>query len=160
MKNLRFLSLALAVVSVSFLSSCKKKGCSDINADNYDSSAEKSGTCYFRYGSSVSVIAPNSVNYDPLDAPDLFIRFAKSSSPQWDYTTPVVDNSYSFTANFATEFLFTNEQWDYEVYDYDTFDANDLVCSGSFNPLEDGSDGKIIIFNEGVEIQFPYTTKI
>jgi hypothetical protein len=71
-----------------------------------------------------------------------------------------VDNSYSFTANFNYEFLFTNEKWDFEVYDYDSFDSDDLVCSGSFNPLKDGSDGKIVIFNTGVEIQFPYTIKI
>jgi hypothetical protein len=73
----------------------------------------------------------------------------------------LVDNgSYSFTANFNSEYLFTNEQWDYEVYDFDTFDPNDLVCSGSFNPLQDGVDGKIIIFNGGVEIQFPYKRKL
>ncbi len=147
-------------MSASFLTSYKKKGCTDINADNYDSSAEKSTTCYFRYGKTVAVIAPNSINYDPLDAPDLFIVFAKSSSPQWDYATPVVDNSYSFTANFNVEHMFTDEQWDYEVYDQDTFDEDDLVCSGSFNPLKDGKDGKIIIFNGGVEIQFPYSAKI
>ncbi len=141
-------------------SSCKKKGCMDINADTYDSSAEKSGTCYYRYGSSVSVIAPNSVNYDPLDAPDLFIRFAKNSSTQWDFTTSVFNDSYSFNASFNEEFMFTNEQWDYEVYDEDTFDPNDLVCSGSFNPLQDGVDGKIVIFNGGVEIQFPYSIKL
>jgi hypothetical protein len=158
MKNLSLLTLAL--VSGVFITSCTKKGCTDFNADNYDGSAVKSGTCFFRYGSSVAVIAPNNVNYDPLDAPDLFIRFAKSSSSQWDYTTPVVNDSYSFTANFNEEFLFTNEQWDYQVYDEDTFDPNDLVCSGSFNPLQDGVDGKVIIFNGGVEIQFPYSVKL
>ena len=152
--------LAFVLISASFLSSCKKKGCTSIDADNYDSSAEKSGTCYFRYGSSVTVIAPNSVNYDPLDAPDLYIRFAKNSSPQWDYTTSVYNDSYSFTANFNADYMFTNEQWDYEVYDEDTFDPNDLVCSGSFNPLQDGVDGKVVIFNNGVEIQFPYLTKL
>jgi hypothetical protein len=160
MKKNQFLVIMLFLLSAVFFSSCKKKGCTDINADNYDSSAEKSGTCYFRYGKTVAVIAPNSVNYDPLDAPDLFIRFAKTSSPQWDYTTPVVNDSYSFTANFNNEYLFTNEEWSYEVYDEDTFDPNDLVCSGTFNPLKDGTDGKVVIFNGGVEIQFPYSVKL
>jgi hypothetical protein len=160
MKKLKLIPIALIALSISFITSCRKKGCSDLDADNYDSQAEKSGTCYFRYGNKVVIIAPNSINYDPLDAPDLFIKFAKNSSPQWDYTTTVIDNSYSFTANFNAEYMFTNEQWDYEVYDQDTFDADDLVCSGSFNPLKDGTDGKIIIFNGGVEIQFPYTAKI
>lgn len=160
MKNLRFLTLGIVLASTSILLSCKKKGCTDINADNYDSSAEKSGTCYFRYGKTVSVLTPSSVNYDPLDAPDLYIRFAKSASAQWDFKTPVVDNSYSLTANFNSEFLFTNEKWEYEVYDTDTFDSDDLVCSGSFNPLKDGADGKIVINDNGVQIQFPYTVKI
>jgi hypothetical protein len=34
----------LFLLSAVFFSSCKKKGCTDINADNLDSSAEKSGT--------------------------------------------------------------------------------------------------------------------
>jgi hypothetical protein len=160
MRTLKLLSFGLLILSATVFTSCKKKGCTDMDADNYSSSAEKSdGSCSFRYGKTVSVITPSSVNYDPLDAPDLFIRFAKKTSSQWDYTTPVVSDSYTFTANFPNEYLFTNEQWDYEVYDQDTFDADDLVCSGSFNPLEDGSDGKIVIFNGGSEIQFPYTTK-
>jgi hypothetical protein len=160
MKKIIFQPLVIIVIGLLFLTSCKKKGCTDFDADNYDGSAEKNGTCYFRYGKSVSVFVPNSINYDPLDAPDLFIRFAKHSSPQWDFTTTVVNNSYSLTANFNEDFLFTNEQWDYQVYDEDTFDPNDLVCSGSFNPLEDGIDGEVIIFNGGIEIQFPYTVKL
>jgi hypothetical protein len=161
MKNVKFLTIAILIIGASSLSSCKKEGCTNTDADNYDAQAEKSGTCYLRYGNEVAVITPNSVNYDPLDAPDLFIRFAKSASSQWDYTSPVVNNSYSFTANFnAAEFLLTNEKWEYEIYDQDTFDSDDLVCSGSFNPLTDGSDGIIVIFDDGVEIQFKYSVKI
>lgn len=133
-----------------------------MDADNYNSQAEKSGTCYYRYSkttSTVSVIVPNSISYDPIDAPDLYIKFAKSASPQWDYITSTGSNSYSLTGNFPNEFKFTNEQWDYEVYDYDSIDPDDLVCSGSFNPLKDGADGKIVIVNGGVEIQFPYSLK-
>ena len=152
--------LTILIIAFLFLTSCKKKGCTDYNADNYDAYAEKSTTCLFRYGKTVSVTAPNSIDYDPFDAPDLFIRFAKNASPQWDYITPVVYDSYGFTANFNADFKFTNEQWVYEVYDEDTFDANDLVCSGSFNPLQDGVDGKVIIFNGGVQIQFPYAVKL
>jgi hypothetical protein len=59
------------------------------------------------------VIVPGSISYDPLDAPDLYIRFAKSSSSQWDYKTPVVSDNYAFTAYFNTEeFIFTNESWE------------------------------------------------
>ena len=158
MKKLRFLTLALVLLSASSLSSCRKKGCTDIDADNFDSSAEKSTTCYFRYGNIVSVITPSSVNYDPFDAPDLYVHFAKSTSSAWDYTSPTVSNSSSITATFP-DFLFGNEQWDFEVYDYDTVDPDDLVCAGTFNPLEDGKDGVITITANGCTVKFQYNVK-
>lgn len=163
MKSVKFLTIAILIIGASALLSCKKKGCKDIDGDNYNSLAEKSGTCYYRYSktlSTVSVTTQSSVNYDPFDAPDLYIKFAKSSSPNWDYSTSEFSNSYSFTANFADEFKFTNEQWDYVVYDYDTVDPDDLVCSGTFNPIKDGSDGNIVISNNGCVIKLPYSVKI
>ncbi len=158
MKNLRFLTLALVLLSASSFSSCRKKGCTDIDADNYDSSAEKSTTCYFRYGNTVSVITPSSVNYDPFDAPDLYVYFAKSTSSAWDYNTTTVSNSNSISETF-TDFLFGYEQWDFEVYDYDTVDPDDLVCKGSFNPLKDGKDGVITIIANGCTVKFQYKVK-
>jgi hypothetical protein len=155
---MKFLTLILIFTSFAMLSSCKKKGCTDIDADNYDSSAEKSSVCKFRYGNNVTVYTPNSVNYDPLDAPDLYVRFAKSSSSSWDYNTTIGSNSNSLTANF-TDFLFGNEQWDFEVYDYDTLDADDLVCSGTFNPLTDGKDGEIKILTSGCTVTFKYSVQ-
>ena len=157
--NLRFLTIALILASVTFLSSCKKKGCTDIDADNYDSLAEKSSTCYFRYGNKVTVITPSSVNYDPLDGPDLFVKFAKNSSPSWDYITTTGSNSYSFGETF-TDFLFTNEQWDFIVYDFDTLDPDDIVCSGSFNPILDGNDGVITVIANGCTVKFDYSVKM
>lgn len=142
----------------STFTSCKKEGCTDIDADNYDSSAEKSSVCKFRYGNNVTVYTPTSVNYDPLDAPDLYVRFAKKTSSTWDYNTTTVSNSNNISANF-NDFLFGNEQWDFEVYDYDTLDADDLVCSGSFNPLKDGKDGVITIFSSGCTVTFKYSVK-
>ncbi len=155
---MRYLLIVIVFLSVASLSSCKKEGCTDIDADNYDSSAEKSSVCKFRYGNNVTVYTPASVNYDPLDAPDLYMRFAKSSSSSWDYTTTTVSNSNSLSATF-TDFLFGNEQWDFEVYDYDTLDADDLVCSGSFNPLTDGKDGAITIVANGCTVTFKYSVK-
>ena len=48
MKNLRFLTLAVVVASVSFLSSCKKKGCTDKDGINYNADAKKDdGSCKY-----------------------------------------------------------------------------------------------------------------
>ena len=155
---MRFLTIVLVILSIASLSSCKKEGCTDKNADNYDSSAKKSSLCLFRYGNNVTVYTPTSVNYDPLDAPDLYMRFAKKTSSTWDYTVTTVSNSYSLSGDF-TDFLFGNEEWDFEVYDYDTLDADDLVCSGSFNPLTDGKDGAITIVANGCTVTFKYSVK-
>ena len=159
MKSLRFLTIALVLASVTLLSSCKKKGCTDFDGDNYDSQAEKSTTCYYRYGNTVSVVSSTSVNYDPFDGPDLYIKFAKNSSSSWDYITTAGSNNYNLSATF-TDFFFTNEQWDFEVYDDDTLDPDDIVCSGSFNPLTDGVDGVITVYANGCTVKFDYTVSM
>lgn len=157
--TLRFLTIVLVLSCVSLLSSCKKKGCTDFDANNYDSQAEKSSTCYYRYGNTVSVNTPSSTNYDPLDAPDLYLKFAKNTSSNWDHISNTASNSNSLYATF-TDFLFTNEQWDFIVYDYDTLDDDDIVCSGSFNPLLDGVDGVITVYANGCTVTFDYTVKM
>ena len=57
MKNLRFLTIAFVFASLSFLSSCKKEGCTNKNAINYNADAKRNdgsckyeGTVQFWYG--------------------------------------------------------------------------------------------------------------
>jgi hypothetical protein len=159
MKTSTIINAFLFIGIVIFSSSCKKKGCTDKDGANYIAGAEKSTLCQYRYGKTVTVNANNGVSYDPFDAPDLYIKFATSASPQWDYNVSVVNNTYQITGTFVNEFKFTNEDWVYEVYDQDTFDSDDLVCSGTFNPLVDGSAGNIVLINNGCTITFPYTVK-
>ena len=48
MKNLKFLALALVFASVSLLTSCKKKGCTDPDSINYNADAKKDdGSCQY-----------------------------------------------------------------------------------------------------------------
>jgi hypothetical protein len=48
MKNLRFLTLALVLASVSLFTSCKKKGCTDPDSINYNADAKKDdGSCKY-----------------------------------------------------------------------------------------------------------------
>jgi hypothetical protein len=158
MKKIKLLTVGALFFSVSLFSSCKKEGCTDLNADNYDGLAEKSGSCVYRYGYEVSVSTPSNVDYDPLDAPDLYIRFAKNASANWDYSSNAVSNNNNITVTYSN-FLFSNETWAYEVYDQDTFDSDDLVSSGTFNPLSQGSNGNIVLTNNGCTVTFRYITK-
>ena len=57
MKNLRFLTIAFVLASLSLLSSCKKEGCTDADGINYSADAKKDdgsckyeGTVQFWYG--------------------------------------------------------------------------------------------------------------
>lgn len=159
MKKIKQLTIA-GILLFSFISGgCKKKGCTDKNADNFESDAEKNdGSCAFRYSSAIEVNTPTTGNYDPFDGPDLYIQFAKKTSSTWDYKSGTGSDSYS-TSLTAPSVMFTNEEWQYELYDYDVLDPDDLIASGTFNPLADGSDGNIRISGNGITINFQYATK-
>lgn len=161
MKKLSLIpALGMSLLLILTFVSCKKKGCMDNDADNYSSSAEKSdGSCMYRYASAVEISAPSSINYDPFDAPDLYIRYAKSNSANWDYVSNTGSNSY-FENFTLTPDKFTNEDWVFEVYDYDSIDPDDLILTGTFNPVTDGGDGNITITNSnGVSVSFKYLRK-
>lgn len=147
--------LSLLACSIMTIQSCKQKGCMDKDADNYSSYAEKSdGSCAFRYATGVQVSTPTNGNYDILSGPDIYVRFAKSSSPNWDYYTNTSADSYSTSLTVPLDIMFTNEDWVFEIYDYDDLDAHDLILFGTFNPLE-----TLTLTGSGVSITFQYTTK-
>ncbi|MBK9672320.1 MAG: hypothetical protein IPP56_11155 [Bacteroidetes bacterium] len=159
MKKIKRLTFAILLLTSTIYVGCKKKGCTDKNADNYESDAEKSdGSCAFRYSSAIEVTTPTNGNYDPFDGPDLFVQFAKKSSSTWDYKSGTGSDSYS-TSLTTPSVMFTNEEWQYELYDYDVLDPNDLIANGTFNPLTAGSDGKITLTGSGITVNFQYATK-
>lgn len=149
-------------------SSCKKeKGCTDLDADNYKSSAEKDdGTCKYRNAASVRIDATPSTDgsgaaWDPFSAPDLFVRFSKSSSTTWDNITNTVDEA-TLPASLILpngDVKFTNENWQFQIVDADSPDDDDVIFSGTFNPLTNGGTGNVVVTGTGVSITFIYTVK-
>jgi hypothetical protein len=167
MKRSQILLAVLFLLVINILPSCKKKGCTDRDADNFDENAEKSdGSCQCRYASSVRIDAIPSTDgsgsaWDTFSAPDLFVRFSKSSSSTWDYVTNTVSD-----ASFPTSLIlpsgdvkFTNENWQFQIVDYDSPDPNDVIYSGTFNPLTNGGTGNVVIAGTGVSITFVYSVK-
>ncbi len=158
MKTLKLFSLIGLVLFGTTITSCKKKGCMDKDSDNYDPDAEKSdGSCSFRYATSVFVATPTNGGYDPIDGPELYVKFAKHTSSAWQLSTQGAD-SYSASLSVGS-IQFTNETWDYEIWDYDSLDPDDLIATGSINPLTQGSAGSITSAGNGISITFNYTLK-
>lgn len=153
------LLIGIMIFSTSAFTGCKQKGCTDRDSDNYDPDAEKSdGSCVYRYCSGIQVTTPTSVGYDPVDGPELYVHFAKASSANWDNLSSQGADSYSSLLS-SPSVQFTNENWQFEIFDYDSMDPDDLIITGTFNPLEQGSGGNITISGSGVIITFKYTTK-
>lgn len=153
--------------SVLFIAACKKEGCTDANADNFDREADKSdNSCTYRYPVAVKVNSlpaakPNGESWDAADGADVYVRFTKSTGDSWLYTT-TTDEDYNgavtFTIANAANY-FTNEQWKFEIKDADLLSEDELMASGTFNPVEGGINGEIPVNNNSVSLIFQYSLK-
>lgn len=138
-----------------------------MDAENYDPDAEKDdGSCRYRYAASVRIDAIPATDgsgaaWDPFSAPDLYVRFAKSSSSTWTYTTNTVDEAVTPASLILPngDVKFTNENWQFQILDHDSPDADDLIYSGTFNPITNGGTGNIVVTGTGVSITFIYNAR-
>lgn len=166
MKTIKLFILSILAIALTTTSCSKRKGCTNRNAENYDQQAEKDdGSCRCRYVSSVTVTAIPAADgagdaWDPFSAPDIFVRFAKASSTTWEQTN--TDDEASFPSSLILpdgELQFTNESWQFEIVDDDTPDGDDVIYSGTFNPVTSGGTGNVIIAQGGVNITFHYNIR-
>jgi hypothetical protein len=156
MKKIKLLSvIGIVFFLTSTFTGCKKKGCTDKNSDYYDPKAEKSDDhCVFRYSSGIKITPPIGI-YLPNDGGSLFVKFAKKSSSNWDYVSSLGADS-SLVSLTVPLVMFTNEDWKFELYEHD---GTDLLISGTFNPLTQGSNGSIILTFDKKIITFKYIIK-
>ena len=145
---------------------CSKdnEGCTDINADNYDTQAEVNKGCTYRYAISVTVggvpaAKPSGESWDIEGGmPDLKIVFAKNESGHVDVITSTAENTQSATLSLPAEVQLTNGDWKYDLLD-DDIGLPEVIASGHFNPLKDGSAGTVKIINGTIAITFNYVVK-
>jgi len=164
-----FTRLLCFLFLISFtLSGCNRpRGCTNPNAENYDSDAERdNGSCMLRYLDQLCVVDfpaldPSGNNWDIGTLPDLEFRLAPlSDQPDWTYRSPVALNELSpITLIILDDIEFTNERWNFELVDVDDFDADDVIAFGQFHPLEDGMDGIIDGSNLSIELFIEYTVR-
>ena len=96
------------------------------------------------------------MSWDLTTAPDMYLKYAKTSSAEWDYVSGTLVDSYSLIWTLDESNLMTNESWDFQVWDADIIGSDELMITGSFNPLDDGA---LIYSNGNGSIEFEYTTR-
>jgi hypothetical protein len=166
MKKMKKSKLVLMIFAAAILGTAgcsKKEGCTDNNANNYDSDAEKNSGCVFRYSSTIDIsgVSTNNPNGDSWDidgtGPDLKMNFGKSTSSGYDFTTDIKYDESSATLTPSSSIQFTNEEWKYQLVDEDLFSSPETIATGTFNPVTQGGSNLISITNGNVIIKFNYT---
>ena len=151
----------MILITAATFSACNNKtGCTDPNADNYDANADKNSDCRYRNASNIDIsnVPPNKPDGTAWDSdgPDLKIYLGKSSSSGYDYSTNTADNANNATLTSSSSIKFTNENWKYELVDVDLL-GNDVIATGTFNPLQSTSSNMIEVTSNGIIIKFKYT---
>jgi hypothetical protein len=145
--------------------SCNKniEGCTDSNADNFNSKANKNLDCRYRFASNfdisdIPMYKADGTAWDNSDGPDIRVNFGKKSNSGYDYSSTTSDNvSSTTTVTNPTGVKFTNEDWKYEIVDKDVVGA-EVISSGTFNPITtSSSSSSMTVQNNGVTIVFKYT---
>jgi hypothetical protein len=142
------------------------EGCTDPNAHNYDSKADKNTDCRYRYASNIDISGvptskPAGGGWDDSDGPDLKLNFGKASSSGYDHTTNTADDANTSATSTLTpngDIKFTNEQWKFELVDVDLI-GSETIATGTFNPLKDVSNNMVTVEANGVTFKFKFTIK-
>lgn len=148
---LPFLVLGLAATS------CKKKqeepekvgGCTDKDSPYYNSDLDfDDGSCKYAYVTEVKVINfPEKNNGSSWDAiintkADIYFKIKPYVEMNYDnyfssegneISNAIHNDTNSWTS--GTQFKLTNADWYYELADDDNTSPDDIIASGTFNPL-------------------------
>jgi hypothetical protein len=128
----KFIILLVLVIG---LFSCAKPGCTDKNADTYNSEATKNdNSCMYRYMNYTKIIMPYAV-YAVADT-KTYIKLFKKSDSSTKYVSDTVTTLNTSTFQFKDQFYVSNEAWTMQVWVVDGNSNQENVISTDFNPFE------------------------
>jgi len=159
----QLLFIALGVSAIS-LTSCKKEepetvdskigGCLDPDSPLYNANADfEDQSCLYAYVSAYEITfhpeEDGGSDWDFLtntDA-DLILRIKEEGATNWLFESAEISNQAHnvpavWTAPINVKLLNQNYEW--ELVDYDATSSDDLVATGTFNPIDLANDGEII----------------
>lgn len=127
-------------------------GCMDENSPFFNSiAAYDDGSCQFLYITEYELVEYKDDEWDLLIGTnaDVYLKVKRQTSSYWEFTSNSINNAGPSTAQIWTapeQFQLLNETYQWELYDADSppFDADDLMASGSFNPVTGGIGGAVI----------------
>lgn len=166
-----------------FSSGCRKEGCRDFNADNYDGDAafNNNDLCTYRYLNSITVSKLNffkapingwddyyldGIEGEEGFGPDLKFYLRRKVDADffyWDITTPVNYDVFSLPFTWelpiqqGVDYLLYNQEYEYKLVDVD-LPWEETIISGSFMPAYAYKENKIILTNttETVQVELNY----
>lgn len=136
-----------------------------MNADNYHLYNPENPGCYYRFANTIDVnnIPARDTGGLAWDTdgslPDVKVNFGRNSKVNYEFTTNISNNGSSVSLSTSNKIQFTNEDWKYEVLDYDLPADSTEIISGIFNPVVMGNTGVIPVTNGSVTLRFHYSTK-
>jgi hypothetical protein len=143
-------------------------GCTDADSPLYNSSATADdGSCQFAYTSGYEITyypaLDNGSTWDYLVNTDadllLTIKEQGASSFIFNSDTDRRDNQDPSTpANWTapTSVKLENKTYEWELYDHDSGSPNDLISSGTFNPINLANSGTITTTAGGSQLKITY----
>ena len=170
----KLLFVFAAIVFIVAFTSCRKK-CGIKDSENYD----KHGDCIFRFCTDIQINSfpvkkPNGAQWDttstgPCDstcAPDLKLILKRATSYMANTTTAWDFSGNSIQLPIWVDYYgqpwyiqLTRETWTFELVDIDntTTGSGEVIGVGTFNPLEQGSNGEInVTGTNGVSVTIKY----
>ena len=142
-------------------------GCTDIDSPLYSSSANTDdGSCQYAYTSGYEITYypadDNGSDWDlwvNTDA-DLILKIKEQGATSFMFEGDEISNQDPASpANWAapSAVKLKNKTYEWELYDYDATSPDDLISSGTFNPITSASNGTITTVAGGSQLKISYT---